>query len=73
MWANFWIFCVILCTWVFFVNLKKLFLNIYSCFIGTAVGGFSAEHLGFEWTATAVAGIQIINVGVLNNVKIWVF
>uniref|UniRef100_A0A915P7K5 Uncharacterized protein n=1 Tax=Meloidogyne floridensis TaxID=298350 RepID=A0A915P7K5_9BILA len=31
-------------------------------FIGTALGGLSAEHLGFQWTATAVAGIQIINV-----------
>ncbi|CAK5057631.1 unnamed protein product [Meloidogyne enterolobii] len=51
----------------FFVKLKKLFLNIYSCFIGTAVGGFSAEHLGFQWTATAVAGIQIINVGVFTE------
>ncbi|KAL7074381.1 hypothetical protein ACQ4LE_006740 [Meloidogyne hapla] len=31
-------------------------------FLGTALGGFSAEHLGFAWTATGVAGIQIINI-----------
>nr|CAD2131080.1 unnamed protein product [Meloidogyne enterolobii] len=45
-------------------QISGYFMSFYAlgCFIGTAVGGFSAEHLGFEWTATAVAGIQIINI-----------
>uniref|UniRef100_A0A1I8BBB0 MFS domain-containing protein n=1 Tax=Meloidogyne hapla TaxID=6305 RepID=A0A1I8BBB0_MELHA len=38
------------------------FLGLENSFLGTALGGFSAEHLGFAWTATGVAGIQIINI-----------
>ncbi|KAF7639383.1 MFS domain-containing protein [Meloidogyne graminicola] len=34
--------------------------QISGSFIGTALGGLSAEHLGFAWTSTGVAIIQII-------------